>query len=330
MEEGRSDFFLYAIALFVVFIIGEALYDGYRKQKNRTAGQYHRTDTWVNIFSGLGSFGAGKLNLLYQVVLFELLFQLSPLRVPYSWPWWLLCLVMVDFCHYWAHRFGHEANLGWAAHVTHHSSTHFNLSTAVRQSWTQHLTLFVFFLPIPLLGFPLEMLLVMKGVNGIGQFWIHTQNIGRIPKPISFVFNTPSHHRVHHASNPVYLDKNYGGVFIIWDRIFGTFQPELPEEPVEYGLTENIRTHNILRVQFHVWGEIFRSLFRAQSIKEVGRILFAAPGEQKARTEKAGLIAPAVPRKESPIHHQGKNVLKETSLPGGITTESIQSSSSRS
>jgi sterol desaturase/sphingolipid hydroxylase (fatty acid hydroxylase superfamily) len=173
------------------------------------------------------------------------------------WWTWPALILAEDFCYYWYHRAGHEVRLFWASHVNHHSSRHYNLSTALRQSWTTPFTGWVFWVPMLLGGFPVELVLLQKGISLLYQYWIHTELIGRMG-PLEWVMNTPSHHRVHHGRNLRYLDRNYGGIFIIWDRLFGTFQVE--DEPVEYGLIHNLESHNPVVIAMHEWWAIGRDI----------------------------------------------------------------------
>ena len=147
---------------------------------------------------------------------------------------WVAAALGWDFCYYWFHRLSHEYSLLWAAHVVHHQSEDYNLSTALRQTSTGFLFGWLFYLPLFLLGFPLEVLVTVNAVNLIYQFWVHTRHIDRLG-PLDYIFVTPSNHRVHHARNERYLDRNYGGMFILWDRWFGTFEDESSDEPVVYG-----------------------------------------------------------------------------------------------
>ncbi len=192
-----------------------------------------------------------------------------------SWPVWLMLFVADDLCYYWFHRSHHEVRLFWAAHVNHHSSRFFNLSTALRQSWTTPITGPIFWVPMALLGFHPAMILTAQAVSLIYQFWIHTEFIGRLG-PLEWVLNTPSHHRVHHGSNVEYLDRNYGGILIVWDRLFGSFEPE--RAPVDYGLTRNIDTFNPLRVGFHEWLAMFRDAVRASGWRQRLGHVFQPPG----------------------------------------------------
>jgi sterol desaturase/sphingolipid hydroxylase (fatty acid hydroxylase superfamily) len=200
-------------------------------------------------------------------------FRLFDLR-PVWWSWVLL-IFAEDFCYYWFHRLHHEVRLLWAAHVNHHSSTRYNLSTALRQSWTTPFTGFIFWAPLPLLGFPIEMILIQKSISLLYQYWLHTELIGKLGW-FESAFNTPSHHRVHHGRNPIYLDRNHAGIFITWDKLFGTFEPE--GERVDYGLTKNIHTYNPVRIAFHEWVSVLRDAWNAKTLRGRLGYLFMPPG----------------------------------------------------
>jgi sterol desaturase/sphingolipid hydroxylase (fatty acid hydroxylase superfamily) len=165
----------------------------------------------------------------------------------------------------------------WAAHVSHHSSRYFNLSTALRQPWFTPVTGPVFWLPLAVLGYPAPMILTAEALSLIYQFWIHTELVGELFRPLELVFNTPAHHRVHHAKNARYLDRNHGGVLIVWDRLFGTFAPEERGEPVRYGLTHDIETFNPLRIAVHEFAAIARDARRAPSLRARLACVFGPP-----------------------------------------------------
>ena len=184
-------------------------------------------------------------------------------------------MVLWDFLYYWDHRWMHEVRLLWANHVTHHSSERYNLSTALRQPWSGFLTFWVF-APMPLLGFPTAKTAKAGQLNLLYQYWIHTETIDRLPQPVEKVFNTPSHHRVHHGANQQYLDKNYGGILILWDRLFGTFEPEVRR--VKYGLTKNIHTYNPLRIAYHEMADIARDVRKASGLRAKLGHVFGRPG----------------------------------------------------
>ena len=192
---------------------------------------------------------------------------------------WCVLFVLDDFTYYWFHRISHECRFWWAAHVNHHSSQQYNLSTAVRQTWT---SLFVGtwlpWLPLAFLGFPPAMILAQTSFNLFYQFWIHTETVQRMPAWFEYLFNTPSNHRVHHAANPRYLDRNYAGVLMVWDRLFGTYAAEREDDPPAYGIVKNIHTFNPLRIAFHEWLDIARDLRGARSLREAAGLVFGAPG----------------------------------------------------
>src|SRR5262249_28604975 len=196
----------------------------------------------------------------------------------YAWWVFVLCFFLEDLAYYWFHRISHESRWFWASHVVHHSSRSYNLATALRQTWTGKLTLgIVFWLPLVLLGFPPAMVFLFTGLSLIYQFCIHTEAIDRLG-PLELVLNTPSHHRVHHAVNPRYLDANYGGVLIVWDRLFGTFVAEHAGDRPVYGLVKNIDTYNPLRIAFHEWAAIARDVARVRTGREALGYLFGPPG----------------------------------------------------
>lgn len=201
-----------------------------------------------------------------------------PWSIPVNWATSILCYIVLDFLRYVSHRLSHEINFLWATHVTHHNSTSFNLSTAFRQSWTQGIKV-IFYLPVSFLGFHPVVFYIVHQLTLLYSFSVHTKMIKKLPKWYSYIFVTPSHHRVHHGRNRKYLDKNYGSTFIIWDRIFNTFQEE-DEEPV-YGILDQPKTFNPVFLVFHVWIDIFKQIGSARSFKEVFDILFKPPGEVK-------------------------------------------------
>jgi hypothetical protein len=193
---------------------------------------------------------------------------------------WALVFVLVDFCYYWSHRYAHEINILWAGHVVHHSSEEYNLPVALRQSALHGLMSWVFYMPLAFLGVPWRMFVACNALNLIYQFWIHTRAIARLSPLGEYILNTPSHHRVHHGVNPKYQDKNYAGVFITFDRWFGTFQVE-EEEPV-YGITKPLRSWNPLWANVHVFVQIAKDAWRASRWADKMRIVFGRPGWRPA------------------------------------------------
>jgi sterol desaturase/sphingolipid hydroxylase (fatty acid hydroxylase superfamily) len=292
-----------ATPFFIVTIILEILL----ARHGRAQARYEARDTAVSLGMGLGSTVAGVLigGLTFAAALW--VYQHRVFDIPMTAVWaWVVLFFAEDLTYYWFHRIAHERRFWWASHVNHHSSQHYNLSTALRQTWTGGVAgTWLLWLPLSFLGFPPAMVLIQKGVSLVYQYWIHTETIRRMPAWFEAVFNTPSHHRVHHARNPVYLDRNYAGILIIWDRLFGTFQPELAEEPCRYGLVKNLGTFNILRVAFHEWIGMAQDVIR-QPRHALGWI-FGPPGwspdgsRETSRQIKARALAPAPePRPETP------------------------------
>lgn len=199
----------------------------------------------------------------------------------WSWPGdavtsWVAAFVLVDLAYYWSHRLSHEINVLWAGHVVHHSSEEYNLAVALRQSSLHGLFTWIFYTPLAVLGIPWELFVTCYSLNLVYQFWIHTRAVGSLGAWTEWVLNTPSHHRVHHGVNPKYQDRNYAGVFITWDRLFGTFQRE-EEEPV-YGITTPLRSWNPLWANVHVFVDIARSVAAARSVREAVRYVVGPPG----------------------------------------------------
>jgi sterol desaturase/sphingolipid hydroxylase (fatty acid hydroxylase superfamily) len=229
---------------------------------------------------GLGNVLLGFFSKVLLLLAFFYIYENFRLfTIPIVWWSFILIFFADDLAYYWFHRISHECRLFWASHVVHHSSQHYNLSTAFRQTWSGAFYSFVFWLWLPLLGFHPGMIILQMSISLIYQFWIHTEAIDKMPKWFETVFNTPSHHRVHHGSNPLYLDRNHAGILIIWDRMFGTFQPELKDEKVVYGLVKNINTYNPISIAFIEWIDLFKDSFSGRkSLKNRILYLIKPPG----------------------------------------------------
>jgi sterol desaturase/sphingolipid hydroxylase (fatty acid hydroxylase superfamily) len=226
--------------------------------------KYEPRDTLTSLALGTGSTVAGALTGGIVAVAALWLYNHRLFEIGWVWWAWPLCFVLDDLGYYWFHRSAHRVRWFWAGHVNHHSSQHYNLSTALRQSWTSFFALsFIFRIPLALVGFHPAMILFCGAINLIYQFWIHTEAIGKLPRWFEFVMNTPSHHRVHHATNPRYLDANYAGTFIIWDRMFGTFTQEVDGERIRYGIVKQLGSFNLLWSVFHEWIGIARDVWSA-------------------------------------------------------------------
>ena len=269
---------LYAVPAFLLLIVMEFL--SFRFLPDDGERGYEARDTATSLSMGLGSQLIGVPWKLLTAVVFAGLSVLSPLRLdPHDWWVWVLLFFLDDVAYYWFHRLHHEVRVFWAGHVVHHSSRFFNLSTALRQSWTP-MTALPFWLGLAALGFPPWMIFLQQSISLAYQFFLHTERIDRLPRPVEWLFNTPSHHRVHHGSNEAYLDRNYGGILIVWDRMFGSFEAE--GEKVDYGLTTNIETYNPLRVATHEYAAIWRDLRGATCWRHRAGYLFGRPGWQPA------------------------------------------------
>lgn len=265
-----------AVPVFVALIALEMR----RHRRLRRAGRrdlvgYERRDTATSLWMGLGNVLVAAAAHGGVFALFFLAYEHRLLDLGTGAWVWVALFFAEDFVYYWWHRASHEVRLLWAAHENHHSSQRYNLSTALRQSWTTPFTTVPFYVWLPLLGFHPLMVQTQVGISLLYQFWLHTELVGRLG-PLERVFNTPSHHRVHHGTNVEYLDRNHGGILIVWDRLFGTFEPE--RASVRYGLTKNITTFDPFRVAFHEWAAMLRQARRAGSLREALGYLLAPPG----------------------------------------------------
>lgn len=263
--------FLGAIPFFLL-MIGLEAWVAHRQKRN----VYRFNDAVTNLNIGIGN---QVFNLFFSLVLlavYNLVFQhFSLWQLPSNLWTGIGCLLGFDFLFYWAHRWSHESNFFWGAHVVHHSSEDYNLSVALRQSWIHNIIAFFIFLPLPVLGFDPTVFFIAGAIHTLYQFWIHTQTIDKLPRWLESWLNTPSHHRVHHGVNPQYIDKNHGGVLIVWDRLFGTFQKE--EEEVVYGITTPLKSWNPSWANLHYYVEIWQAARRMRWADRL-RMVFARPG----------------------------------------------------
>ncbi|MBX9747174.1 MAG: sterol desaturase family protein [Hyphomonadaceae bacterium] len=263
----------FAVPAFVALIIFEMVATKLSKR-----GRYEFVDSATSLSMGLGNRIAGILFGFIAAGAYFWVYEYRLFDLGWTLPVLVACFFAEDLAYYWFHRIAHERRWFWASHVVHHSSQHYNLTTALRQTWTGVLGLnFIFWLPLVYIGFPPLMVIMFSGFSLVYQFWIHTELIDRMG-PFEWVMNTPSHHRVHHAINARYLDANYAGVLIIWDRLFGTFIAEDKKEPPRYGIVSQLGTFNPFRVAFHEWAGILRDVRAAKSVREVFGYMFGPPG----------------------------------------------------
>ncbi|MFS3130130.1 sterol desaturase family protein [Nocardioides sp. Bht2] len=270
----------YAVPFFVLTIMLELAALKWLDHDDNVTG-YHFRDARTSILMGVGSlFFSTAFKVGSFVVFSAVYFWWAPWHLDVgAWWYWPALLLALDLSFYASHRFVHRVNVGWAAHQAHHSSEYMNFATALRQKWNPWFEL-IFWMPLPLLGFAPWTIYVAFSFNLIYQFFVHTETIDRLPRPIEFIFNTPSHHRVHHGSDPEYLDRNYAGMLIVWDRMFGTFTAE--RQRPRYGLTKPVDTYNLLKLEYGEYVMIGRQVRGAKSWRERLGYLFGPPGWQPA------------------------------------------------
>jgi len=264
-----------AIPAFILLMVIEAIADALMRRE-----LYEPKDTAASLTMGIGNVVVGLVSKGMVFALFTWVHKFALFQLGYQRWVWVLAFFADDFSYYWFHRTSHECRFFWASHVVHHSSQHYNLSTALRQTWTGAFFGFVFWLWMPLVGFQPIMIFTMQAVSLLYQFWVHTEFVQRLGL-LELVMNTPSHHRVHHATNSQYIDRNHAGILIIWDRMFGSFEPE--DEHCTYGLTTNINTFNPLRIAFHEWIAIGHDLRKARTWRERLVAVFGNPGAVNRR-----------------------------------------------
>jgi sterol desaturase/sphingolipid hydroxylase (fatty acid hydroxylase superfamily) len=238
---------------------------------------YDAKDTRTSMLMGLGSLASTLLFKVGAFVVYNAVFvYLAPFELPmHTWWSWVIAIAGVDLAYYFSHRFVHRVNVGWAAHQAHHSSEYMNFGTALRQKWNPWFEFF-FFLPLPFLGIAPWVIYLAFGFNLIYQFFVHTEVVGKLWRPLELVMNTPSHHRVHHGSDPEYLDKNYAGIFIVWDRMFGSFVEE--KQRPTYGLTKPVETYNLVKLQYGDYAQIVRNVRASSRWRDKLGYLFGPPG----------------------------------------------------
>ncbi|HEU5148177.1 MAG TPA: sterol desaturase family protein [Chryseosolibacter sp.] len=262
-----------SIPVFFVLIGIELLVERFTHQK-----LYRLPDAISNISCGITSQLSGLFLRIFGIGIYQLLFEHFAIFSfdNTTWWYWLSLVLLVDFAYYWAHRMSHEVNLFWGGHVVHHQSEEYNLSVALRQSSLQIVWTFAFNLPIALLGYNTVDFVLISALNTLYQFWIHTETIGKLPRWIELVFNTPSHHRVHHGRNPKYIDKNHAGSLIIWDRMFGTFQAE--EEKPTYGITKPLKSWNAVWANMSHYADMANDMKRIPRWQDKVKYVFMKPG----------------------------------------------------
>lgn len=299
------NYILMAIPGFLVLIIIELAWSHFKQ-----LDLYRLNDAINSLAMGIMS---RVTQILYALVPFSFYVYFYEDFALFEWesnPWtWIAAFVIYDFSYYWVHRIGHTMNVSWASHVVHHSSEEYNLSTALRQTSVPNVIGWIFYIPLALMGFPPEVLIAVGSLNLLYQFWVHTQAIDQMPAWYEYTFVTPSNHRVHHAKNKIYIDKNYGGVFILWDRLFNTFQPELKQEKVIFGISTQLASWNPVWGNLHVITALCKDAWRTNSWKDKLTLWFRRTGYRPADVEARYLIIKnnqAIEKYETPLNMPAK------------------------
>ena len=269
------NFILAAIPFFFLLIAIELVTD-----KIRGTGYYRFNDAINSLQLGILSRASGILKALIPLSIYVFCYEQFRFLTldDSSYVVAVSAFVLYDLGYYWVHRLSHRINIMWGSHVVHHSSEEYNLTTALRQTSTPALFAGIIYLPLAFLGVSPALLIACASLNLIYQFWVHTELVDKLPNWFEAIFNTPSHHRVHHGSNPIYLDRNHAGILIIWDKLFGTFQPELIKEKVTYGLVKNINTFNPAKIAFLEWFYMLKDVLKRTTFKNRINYLIKPPG----------------------------------------------------
>lgn len=294
VESQAPNIIVWAVP-FMIFFAALEIYISWRQNKQ----YYEKKETIGSVLTGIGNLLVSiaiKVALLYIVVW---LYNAIPWRMELNW-WTLIpCYIIFDICSYWAHRISHQQRFWWATHVAHHSGEHYNLTVSFRLSWVQNIKI-IFFLPVALMGFHPIIFFVTSQIAVLFQFWVHTEYIRKLPAWIEYIFATPSNHRVHHGTQEQYIDKNYAATFIIWDRIWGTYEPEV--EKVVYGITTNIDNKaNPFHINFHEYKDMWQDIKSAKTFKQKFYFVFGSPVKIMMQKE-------AIKKEQAAQQHQ-----KETS-----------------
>jgi len=261
-----------AIPMYFTLMTIELVYESITKRKT-----YRLNDSITNINTGVLQQLTGTFNYIFKVGVYALVYEYFAFaQIPENGWTFLIALTLWDLCYYWEHRMAHSISLLWGGHVVHHQSEQYNLSVALRQTSTGFLWSIPFYLPMALLGFSPTQFLFVGGINLLYQFWIHTEHIDKLPRWFEYIFNTPSHHRVHHGRDPKYIDKNYAGIWIVWDRMFGTFKEE--EERPNYGITTPLQSWNPVYANFAHYIDLFQTVKKVKNVGDGMKVLFNKPG----------------------------------------------------
>lgn len=270
IDASAPQLIIWAIPVMIFFTIVEYFVAKYQHRDDI----YNDTELRGSVLVGLGNLLSNYLTKLVLFVVVVFFYNLVPWRMEFRWWLFFPCYVLLDLCSYWAHRISHEQRFWWTTHVPHHSGNNYNLAVSFRLSWIQEFKI-LFFIPVTIAGFHPWIFFVVNQVAVLFQFWVHTEYIKKLPRWIEYIFATPSNHRVHHGTQDKYIDKNYGATFIIWDRMFGTFQPE--EERPKYGLTTPVHTGNPFKLVFQEAIDLVNDVRKAKTWRERFWYTFGSP-----------------------------------------------------
>jgi sterol desaturase/sphingolipid hydroxylase (fatty acid hydroxylase superfamily) len=327
MPQINTNIILNAIPAFIILAILESLV---------LTREHRNPETQKNVMASLGLglvfivcsfFSKGFLLFVYSWLYNFRVFHFGQ----YTWWIWVLCFLGEDFSYYWYHRACHSIRFLWATHLVHHSSETYNFIASFRQSWFGNVNgSFIFWIWMPLAGFTPEMILYAKSISTIYQFFIHTETVRKLPRWIEYIFNTPSHHRVHHSSDLEYLDKNHGGSLIIFDRLFGTFKEE--SFAPHYGLTKKLNSYNPVYITFSEWISIVKDLRTVKSLKNLFLCFFGSPGwrpPEIATTDLQKIVSPAntlhkTVMLNSPEQRARANTLKYKTVDGFLRSAIVE------
>jgi sterol desaturase/sphingolipid hydroxylase (fatty acid hydroxylase superfamily) len=272
LQQASPNIILWAAPAMFIFVLIE-----FTLSRLTDKPLYSKKETIGSVLVGIGNVLIGLFIKSLLFFVFVWVYNILPWRMTLNW-WTLIpCYIFFDFCSYWTHNISHRMRFFWATHVVHHSGTHYNLTTSFRLSWMQYIKI-IFILPVALMGFHPVIIFLTSQIAVLFQFWVHTEYIRRLHPVIEYIFATPSNHRVHHGSQPKYINKNYGATFIIWDRMFNTYQAE--EEQAVYGITKNIsKAENPWHINFHEYADIYRDVINVKTWRKKLFYIFADPGE---------------------------------------------------
>ncbi|MDX1496209.1 MAG: sterol desaturase family protein [Salinisphaeraceae bacterium] len=277
---GMTPFFIIALAIEYMVM-----------RRRHTAEALGKDFYWKDMLANVSLGGTYQIaEVVYYTLfigaIFAAIYQFRLFDIEMNWVTWPLLMLGLEFFYYWFHRASHRIRWFWCAHVVHHSGEHMNMTTAMRQSLTYTLNLsHLFWVPLMIIGFPPAAVMLALAINLAYQYFIHTKSIGKLHPVIEWIFNTPSHHRVHHGRNEKYIDKNYGGVVIFWDRLFGTFQAEEDNEPVIYGIPKQVKSYNFITLNTHEWVDMFRAAARPGPLWQRIKHLWAPPEWERPEAE---------------------------------------------